>query len=138
LALLDAPGAPKDAVDAALLLIRANTNPQGEVGRLDPSLEDYPNFATSLAVRVMLRLGKPCDRLVEALRSQQFTEKNGWTPEQAPYGGWGMGGPLRRPPHPGHVDLSMTRHVVQAVADERALKYLARCQNPDGGFMFSP
>jgi len=34
----------------------------------------------------------------------------------------------------------MTRHVLQAVGDPsgRAKKYLERCRNADGGFMFSP
>jgi hypothetical protein len=147
LALLDAPGAPKDAVDRAIAFIRANTNDQGEVGRSDPSLEDYPNFSTSLALRALLKAGKSdgIDRMATALHRQQFKEENGWGPDHPAYGAWGMGGPLRKPPHTGHVDLSMTRHVLQAVAAasgsgeaiSRVAKYLERCQNPDGGFMFS-
>src|SRR6185503_19237934 len=64
------------------------------------------------------------------------------------YGGWGMGGPIHRPPEAGHVDLSMTRYVLEAlqlagvsaadVAIRRALVFLERSQNPDGGFYFSP
>jgi hypothetical protein len=140
LALLELSDPPKDAVDRAIAFIRASTNGAGEVGRSDPSLEDYPNFATSLAIRALRRAGKPVDRMVEALRTQQFGEVNGWMPEHAPYGGWGMGGPVRRAPHPGHVDLSMTRHALQAIGDPsgRAKKYLDRCRNADGGFMFSP
>ena len=139
-ALLELPDPPKEAVDRAIRFIVANTNAAGEVGRSDPSLEDYPNFATSLAVRALRRAGKPVDRMIEALRAQQFRAANGWTPADAAYGGWGMGGPLRRPPHAGHVDLCMTRHVLQAVGDPagRAQKYLDRCRNADGGFMFSP
>lgn len=136
-ALLDAPEAPKEAVERAIAFIRAGTNAAGEVGRSDPSLEDYPNFATSLAVRAFRRAGVPADLMAAALRAQQFTEANGWTPEHAAYGAWGMGGPIRRPPYTGHVDLSMTRHALQAVPDKRALTYLERCQNPDGGFLFS-
>ena len=66
----------------------------------------------------------------------------------APYGGWGMGGQIHRPPEAGHVDLSMTRHVLEALqlsgvapsdpAIARALIYLERSQNSDGGFYFSP
>lgn len=140
LALLDTPDAPKDAADRAFKFIRANTNAQGEVGRSDPTLDDYPNFATSLALRALKRAGKPVDSLASALRTQQFGEENGWTRDDPAFGGWGMGGPVRRPPHPGHVDLSMTRHVLQAVGDPsgRAKKYLERCRNADGGFMFSP
>ena len=139
-ALLDLPDPPKDAVEKAFAFIRAHTSEAGEVGRSDPSLEDYPNFATSLAVRALRRAGKDAGRMIEALRAQQFGEGNGWTPDQAPYGGWGMGGPVRRPPHPGHVDLSMTRHALQAAGDPsgRAKRYLHRCRNADGGYMFSP
>ncbi|MBI3857783.1 MAG: terpene cyclase/mutase family protein [Planctomycetes bacterium] len=139
LALLDAPDAPREAVDRAIAFIRANTNGDGEVGRSDPSLEDYPNFATALAVGAFVKAGrKDVDKMISALRRQQFTEKTGWGPEHPAHGAWGMGGPLRTPPHTGHVDLSMTRHVLQAVPDERALKYLERCRNADGGYMFSP
>jgi prenyltransferase beta subunit len=146
LALLDAPGAPKEAVDRAIAFIRANTNDQGEVGRSDPSLEDYPNFTTSLALRALIKAGKTdgVERLAAALHRQQFKEENGWGPDHPAYGAWGMGGPLRKPPHTGHVDLSMTRHVLQSLGlnlicgpGGRALKYLERCQNADGGFMFS-
>ncbi|HLY73381.1 MAG TPA: prenyltransferase/squalene oxidase repeat-containing protein [Planctomycetota bacterium] len=142
LALLGAPDAPRDAVDRAVSFIRASTDQDGQVGRSDPSLEDYPNFATSLAVRALESAGKKdgVDRLRAALKRQQFSEQNGWLPDSAPYGAWGMGGPLRKPPYPGHVDLSMTRHVLQALGgapDDRASTYLRRCQNGDGGFMFS-
>lgn len=142
LALLDAHDPPKDAVDRAVAFIRSNTNADGEVGRVDPSLADYPNFATSLALRALDRAGKSDEtpKYRAALRRQQFVEKNGWEPDSAPYGAWGMGGSIRRPPFPGHVDLSMTRHVLQAIQDGNngpALNYLERCQNADGGFLFS-
>jgi len=81
------------------------------------------------------------------LRGQQFTEENAWKREDAPYGAWGMGGERRRPPDAGHVDLAMTRYVLEGLAAagvraddpamQRALVYLERCQNPDGGFFFS-
>src|SRR5262245_31830751 len=96
LALLDLPDPPKEAVDRAIAFIRANTNGAGEVGRSDPSLEDYPNFATSLALRALRRAGRPVDRMADALRAQQFGEGNGWTPDHPAFGGWGMGGPIRR------------------------------------------
>jgi squalene-hopene/tetraprenyl-beta-curcumene cyclase len=86
--------------------------------------------------------------MVAQLRAQQFSEANGWTPEHAAYGGWGMGGPIHRPPDAGHVDLSMTRYVLEALhasgvpgsdpAMTRALAFLERSQNRDGGFIFSP
>jgi squalene-hopene/tetraprenyl-beta-curcumene cyclase len=58
-----------------------------------------------------------------------------------------MGGERRTPPHTGHVDLSMTRTVLQALsaagvkpddpAMRKAVVFLDRCRNSDGGFHFS-
>lgn len=109
----------KEARDRAIAFIRASRDPE------------YPNYAAALAIGI----GDAA-----ALRRQQFTEDNGWTKDHPAYGAWGMGGPVRKPPHTGHVDLSMTRHVLQAIGDPsgRAKVFLDRCRNADGGFMFSP
>jgi squalene-hopene/tetraprenyl-beta-curcumene cyclase len=58
-----------------------------------------------------------------------------------------MGGDKRTPPDPGHVDLAMTRYVLEGLASagvpasdpamQKVQVYLSRCQNPDGGFFFS-
>jgi len=144
---------PRGAVERALDFIKANTNADGALGLMDDSAADYPNYATALAVSAMVKTKrsgyeKVIEPMVTQLRSQQFSEANGWTPEQAPYGGWGMGGPIHHPPETGHVDLSMTRHVLEALqlsgiapsdpAITRALVFLQRSQNSDGGFYFSP
>ena len=114
---------------------------------------DYPNYATALAVDALVaaeRRSWTADiaPMVAQLRAQQFSEANGWTPEHTAYGGWGMGGAIRRPPAAGHVDLSMTRFVLEALrasgvdgsdpAMTRARVFLERSQNHDGGFFFSP
>ena len=156
-ALLDAPGGAslnmRSGVDRALAFIKANTKADGALGLMDDSAADYPNYATSLAVAAMVKAKSPgyekiIEPMVAQLRTQQFSETNGWTPQDAPYGGWGMGGSIRRPPETGHVDLSMTRYVIEALrlsgvpasdaAMTRALAFLERSQNPDGGFHFSP
>jgi hypothetical protein len=156
-ALLDAPDSaslnPRHNVDRALAFIKAHTNADGALGLMDDSSADYPNYATSLAIAAMVKAKSPeyekaIEPMVAQLRAQQFSEANGWTPKDAPYGGWGMGGSIRRPPEAGHVDLSMTRYVIEALrlsgvpasdnAIIKALAYLERSQNPDGGFYFSP
>jgi Prenyltransferase and squalene oxidase repeat len=156
-ALLDTAGSasspPPGAVERALAFIRANTNADGALGLMDDSSADYPNYATSLAVSALVKARssgyeKVIEPMVAQLRSQQFCEPNGWMPNDAPYGGWGMGGPIHRPPETGHVDLSMTRYVLEALrlsglppsdaVMTRALTFLERSQNPDGGFYFSP
>src|SRR5262249_30461246 len=144
---------PRGALERALEFINANTNAEGAVGLMDDTAADYPNYATALAIRAIIKARNPgyervIERMVGQLRAQQFSEANGWTPKDAPYGGWGMGGSIHRPPEAGHVDLSMTRHVLEALqlsgvsptdpAITRSLVYLQRSQNPDGGFYFSP
>jgi squalene-hopene/tetraprenyl-beta-curcumene cyclase len=155
--------APDGAADRAIAFIRSHTSVEGAVG-LTGGDADYPNYATALAVDALVaaqrRLPTEAQRaqvgswatdigpMVAQLRAQQFSEDNGWTPEHSAYGGWGMGGAIRRPPDAGHVDLSMTRFVLEALrasgvdasdpAMTRARVFLERSQNPDGGFCFSP
>jgi hypothetical protein len=166
-ALLRVPDAtglgPAGAVDRAIGFIRRHTRVDGAVG-VTGGDADYPNYATALAVDALIAaqgsLPAVAQRakaglwqgeiapMVAHLRAQQFSEANGWAPEHAPYGGWGMGGAIRRPPDPGHVDLSMTRFVLEALhaagvdgsdpVMTRARVFLERSQNHDGGFFFSP
>lgn len=159
-ALLQVPGQPADKIDRAIEFIRRNTSADGALGMMDPSLPDYPNYATALAVSALCRAKRPgwekqIAPMVAYLRHQQFTEWTGWKDSDAPYGAWGMGGIEHPPPNPGHVDLSMTRYVIEALraagvastdaAMQCARIFVERCQNfdpahpddADGGFFFS-
>jgi squalene-hopene/tetraprenyl-beta-curcumene cyclase len=137
----------QSGVDKAFEFLKRNTNAEGSLGLSDSAGPDYPNYATGLAVRVAARLKRDASQWIACLRGQQFTEVNGWTHSDPAYGAWGMGGERRRPPEAGHVDLAMTRYVMEGLAAagisssdaaiEKALVYLERCQNPDGGFFFS-
>jgi squalene-hopene/tetraprenyl-beta-curcumene cyclase len=152
-ALLEVPPeiepARPEAAARALAFLSNHINQEGALGRADPMLEDYPNYATALALRAFAtgEKGKLLDRSLDYLRQQQFAEELGWKPEHPAYGAWGIGGPQRHPPHTGHLDISMTRHVLQGLsaagtkpqdrAFARAAIFLKRCQNPDGGLVFS-
>jgi prenyltransferase/squalene oxidase-like repeat protein len=151
-ALLHMPDPPAGRVSQAIDFIQRHTESSGAVGRSDPSLDDYPNYATAYAVQAICRASPNNWRdivrpMVAYLRSQQFVESNGWTRDHPVYGAWGMGGERRTPPHTGHVDLSMTRTVLQALAAagvsrddpamRKAIVFLDRCRNSDGGFHFS-
>ena len=124
--------------------LAAHTDREGAVGMANPLLPDYPNYATALTVQA---LAGQAPRQVAYLLSRQFSESDGWREADAAFGAWGMGGDKRTPPDAGHVDLSMTRHVLEALACagtggahpamQRARLFLARCQNDDGGFHFS-
>jgi hypothetical protein len=134
-------------LDRAFEFLKRNTNADGSLGLSDSAAPDYPNYATGLAVRVAARLKRDASKWIACLRAQQFTEENGWTRSDPAYGAWGMGGERRRPPEAGHVDLAMTRYVLEGLsaagisapdpAIAKSLVYLDRCQNPDGGFFFS-
>jgi len=147
-------------VDRALVFIRNHTRPTGALGTADRDVPDYPNYATALAVSAICRARRndwqaQIAPMVAYLRGQQFTEQNGWHPADPVYGAWGMGGSRRTPPDTGHVDLSMTRYVLDALraagvpdsdpAFTAAAVFVERCQNfnprhpeaSDGGFFFS-
>lgn len=150
---------PAEKVDRAIAFLQRRTR-DGAIGMMDPEIPDYPNYATALAVSALSRVRRAgwhgqIQPMVEYLRKQQFTEQNGWRPEDPAYGAWGMGGIPRTPPNTGHVDLSMTRHVIEALrgagvdssdpAFACARAFVERCQNfdaqrpadADGGFFFS-
>jgi hypothetical protein len=153
------PRAPA-AIDRALEFSGRHTQATGALGMADRDVPEYPNYSTALAVGVLGRIRRPgwdsqAAPMVAWLRGQQFTEGNGWRPSDPAYGAWGMGGDRRTPPGTGHVDLSMTRYVLDAFraagvaetdsAFARARVFVERCQNfdpqhskeADGGFFFS-
>lgn len=152
---------PQARLDRALAFLHSKTQPDGALGMADPGIPDYPNYSTALAVSALSKARQPgwemqVQPMLVYLRAQQFTEQNGWHPADAVYGAWGMGGGRRTPPDTGHVDLSMTRYVMQALRDagvpssdaafQQALVFLERCQNfdpeqtnqTDGGFFLQP
>ena len=162
-ALLQVPEAvyplPQAKCNRGLEFIRSHTRPDGALGMADPGIPDYPNYATALAVSTLCRARRPgweaqVQRMAGYLRAQQFTEQNGWRLTDPVYGAWGMGGGRRTPPDTGHVDLSMTRYVIEALRAAgvpasdtifaHARTFVERCQNfdsnhteMDGGFFFS-
>ena len=153
-------GAPSAAnIDRAIAFMRDRTQ-AGALGLAVAGIPDYPNYSTALGVTVLCRARRPgweaqVQPMVAYLRAQQFSEQNGWHTADPGYGAWGMGGQRRTPPNTGHVDLSMTRYVVEALraagvaasdpAFECARVFVERCQNfdphrpddLDGGFFFS-
>ena len=147
---------PDRCVDRALQFVADRTDKGGCLGRADSASVDYPNYGTGLALRAIARSGRGgwdelSQRMVRFLRGQQLNEDLGWRRADAAYGAWGIGGARRHAPHAGHVDLSMTRHVLEGLRAvgvasgdpvfERASVFVERCQNfaapGDGGFFFS-
>lgn len=111
---------------------------------------DYPTYSTALALSGWAALPAEATEVAAAtalvwLLDQQYGP--GWSGHPAE-GGWGMGAlKAPSPPHAGHVDLSMTRRVLQALAAARlapgheafvrARSFVQRCR-AGAGFVYSP
>jgi hypothetical protein len=126
LALADVPGdahpASAAGVDLGLEFIRTHLNDAGTLGLSDPDVLEYPNYATSYALRLLVRHGREADSALAVLMklylvSQQLTERRGFTPAHPAYGAWGFGETSLPPGEPGFADLSHTRRVLQALRE---------------------
>jgi len=135
-------GVPRasDAVDR-MIALRGDDGASG----LSARAPDYPVYSTAMTLSCLRRL-RPDAAGPSAtwLRSQQFLAAAGWG-EHAAAGGFGMGSrQVRRPPHAGHVDLSMTRRAIEALnglewpGRDDALGFVRRCRSDSGGFVYSP
>ncbi len=155
--------------DRALAFIRTHINEAGVIGLSDPDVMDYPNYATAHALLVLKLLGHEEDKgriklMSDYLLQQQFTETRGFTSSDTPYGGWGFGEENLAEGKTGHVDLSHTRRILEALrghhqfeeARKKAICYFSLAQKRkdekrlhptqtshkevpyDGGFFASP
>lgn len=112
---------PAGGTEKALDFIRRSIDPAGHLGVADAVAVEYPNYATAYALRALIRFGSAADsslihKMSDYLAGQQFTEQRGFGPENPVYGAWGFGERLAAGAF-GHVDLSHTRRVLQALAD---------------------
>lgn len=140
------------AAGTALGALLAMRDAAGALGFAE-EVADYPVYATSLMISAFARI-RPAgwqERLAPSiawLRTQQLLSADGWAGHSA-QGGFGMGSQTRMvPPDPGHVDLSMTRRAIEALAAAGApptdpaliegRAFVERCRAPDGGFIYSP
>jgi len=115
---------PVGGVERAIGFIRTTVSAEGTVGVDGLPVAEYPTYAAAYALRCLVRHGDPADhglreRLASRLASAQLRERTGAAPHDPAYGGWGFG--PRPEGSPGHVDLSITRHVLEALAEARFL-----------------
>ena len=154
------PAVPNDVLFRGVDFLRGHISETGIVGISDPLLLEYPNYATSYTLRVLVAYGASEDssrirNMRRYLLDQQLTERRGVDPEHAAYGGWGFGETRLRLGEVGHVDLSHTLRVVEALrvsgdiepsVYDHAGSFLRRMQTKygapanyiDGGFYYSP
>ena len=110
-------------IERAMDFIRTSIGDAGAVGVNDSVVLEYPNYATSYAYRVLLDHGAAEDSILIAkvrtyLLSQQFGKSRGFSPDQPAFGSWGFGETGLPDGIQGHVDLSHTRRVLQAIAED--------------------
>ena len=122
----DVAPAPAGGVDRALAFLRAQVDSAGAMGRSDPPVLEYPNYATAYAIRIFVAAGTTEDtvlvrRMARYLAAEQFDESRGFTPDMPAYGAWGFGETNLGPGEAGHTDLSHTRRVLGALRAARAL-----------------
>ena len=147
--------------------IRTRINADGVLGLSDPDIVDYPNYATAYALKILTKHGDESDReliwrIRDYLVSQQFDEDRNVAFSHPAYGGWGFGETALPEGGVGHVDLSHTRRVLEAIrfahhanedtynkassflrllqkdsADERVGRAGVRTHEFDGGFYAS-
>jgi hypothetical protein len=132
------------------------TRPDGSIDQGPVGL-DYPVYTAALAVQTLSRedldeFRKPRDAWLAFLLARQLTEQNGWAPTDPEYGGWGYCRIVPKKPTPGVLvpqllesNLSATVFALDALRAagyrdtdrlRAAGRYVARMQNPDGGFHF--
>jgi squalene-hopene/tetraprenyl-beta-curcumene cyclase len=126
-------------------------------GMADAKEMTYPLYSMAIGTLVLnvsknLRHDKIRQSLILEVRKRQLDEKLGWDQNLKSYGGWGYydGIPQRgaAPDEELAANLSSTLYAIGALVlagtplDDPALgkarAFVERCQNPDGGFFFSP
>ncbi len=140
-----------DARRKAVNFLTSFTRPDGTLNP-GPDGFAYPVYTAALATRTLT--GPARDAFRRELLARQLTEAHGWSPADAHYGGWGYYPGVPRKPAPGvpmpahHLlesNLSATRFALQALAAcgplpadlrAKAAAFVARMQNPDGGYHF--
>lgn len=137
---------PRDTVDRGVAYLRRCLTPDGKLESISPT------YATSLAILAIVRLHGPDDpdvqRMARWLVSVQLAEPMGWERADRAYGGWDRQGDWARKPNLAQADLSILSFAVEALAAakvseedpvwDRALTFISRCQQSDGGYLATP
>lgn len=95
------------------------------------TLSDYPNYSAAYALRVLHKTNRDTalQRIIaEYLLNQQFIESRGINKDHLAYGGWGYGEANLPEGQHGHVDISHTRRVTEALMEWEEAKAKAKAE----------
>ncbi len=120
---------PAASVQRAVEFIRRDMYHSLTIGPDSMAHLNYPNYSAAYALRILIVLQQDTalQNLIEQhLWDEQYTEQRGIDPNDLAYGAWGYGEPGIAPGKHGHIDLSHTRRVLEALTDKRADKKMTR------------
>jgi len=109
---------PEGAVERGVEFIQREIRASMTMSEDSLPLLNYPNYSAAYALRVLCYLQKDTtlQRIIaDHLMREQFIEHRGITPDNLAYGGWGYGEPDLPFGEHGHVDISHTRRIVEAL-----------------------
>jgi hypothetical protein len=112
-----------DAVEKGVEFIRREIKSSMTMSKDSLPLLNYPNYSAAYALRVLCFLKKDTalqQMISDHLLREQFVEHRGITPDHLAYGGWGYGEPGLPFGEHGHVDVSHTRRIVEALIQAKA------------------
>jgi hypothetical protein len=115
---------PTQKMAKALQFIRQKM--QAQLANNEVLVLEYPVYSAAYSLRVLAKYGNPADSLLikkiaQYLINQQFTENRNIQPAHPAYGGWGFGETRLAVGEVGHVDLSVTRRVLEALNETKNL-----------------
>ncbi len=120
---------PEGAVEKSVEFIRREIRSSMNMSHDSVINLNYPNYSAAYALRVLCLLHQDTalqHLIADHLLKEQFVEHRGITPDNVAYGGWGYGEPDLPYGEHGHVDISHTRRITEALIEEAKAKAEAK------------
>jgi hypothetical protein len=142
------------AIEKGLIFLQAGIVKRQTIAAPDGSL-DFPTYACALVLSASARLAEKVDFTGQKLKilrdyllAAQLLEGRKFAPEHPSYGGWDFLGADDAQGITTGTNVSVVAHVLEGLEADKskavdharnaALGWLKRCQQPDGGFAFTP
>ena len=116
---------PEGAVERSVEFIRREIRSSMMMSHDSVINLNYPNYSAAYALRVfcLLKQDTALQHIIaDHLLNEQFVEHRGIKPDNVAYGGWGYGEPDLPFGEHGHVDISHTRRIVEALLEWNQIK----------------
>lgn len=142
------------AINHAIRFLEPGVKKRGAIAAPDGSL-DFPTYASALLLSAGARFGQKqafverwSETLREYLLTAQLLEPRGFKPDHPSYGGWDFLGSGDADGITTGTNVSIVAYALEGLANDKsaaadkaraaAKLWLLRCQQPGGGFCFTP